>query len=42
METNNGLGAVESVVIEQREQAVRELSEFQLALVGGGIGETIL
>jgi hypothetical protein len=42
METNNALGAVELVATEQKETAVRELSEFQLALVGGGIGETIL
>jgi len=43
MELNKLEGsAIEGAVAQSTEKLVRELNEFQLALVGGGIGETIL
>ena len=34
--------AIAQVVIRESATAVRELAELELALVGGGMGETIL
>jgi hypothetical protein len=43
MELNNEeILVVSGVIGKVQEQQIKELIDFQLALVGGGIGETIL
>ena len=36
------ISVVEKILSDVNESQVRELSELQLALIGGGIGETVL